>query len=533
MDSSVGVDVIATAADHVSKPRTITEESPLPIPSDVSSRIIRQMEKYLSDENLLRDQLLQKHLLLDETNEGYIPLDLFASFAKVKKITTDQDILRDALKKSEFLVLNDFGTHVKRKTPLVLPAKAAKAAAASTLTVKPRSNPAGSSSISSNFPISNIEAGTANSLHTSQGDNDDSNVLSTSPNSIPPTPTKNSHIIESNTIYACHIPKNSDKVSLHNIFGICGNITRIDIPVDKKSGNGKGIAFIEFVTEEQAKAAIAQFNEETNLFYQIGVRVKPYKAGLKLNKPNEGDINAFESQTTAPMTIPYSPIATKDTPADGLSSLTTHLSPPSSPNLEVLLAAFSRAQSNPELESPSKYSFGGHSTESMRPPLQPTALFQDQRRSSKTNLNASAPQPRSLSVQIPTAPMKTQPSPLKKSPASTPTAKDIRMEQDWRSSFADDGRQPPDFSSLRRKSITTIPLPQNPSSNHNPNNEIRRKSITTLPDSAMHLSRSQPSERPTLRFARRESIDSIIPIRQPKGPDGTKGFATRERLVPL
>lgn len=88
--------------------------------SDLLRRIAKQLEYYFSDKNLAQDKFLQKQLALDEEREGWLKLDLLASFAKIKALTTDITIVQQALRqKTKILALDEpNGVRVRRLSPL-------------------------------------------------------------------------------------------------------------------------------------------------------------------------------------------------------------------------------------------------------------------------------------------------------------------------------------------------------------------------------------------------------------------------------
>eukprot|EP01114_Cavostelium_apophysatum_P008925 TRINITY_DN2196_c0_g1_i1.p1 TRINITY_DN2196_c0_g1~~TRINITY_DN2196_c0_g1_i1.p1 ORF type:complete len:483 (+),score=115.27 TRINITY_DN2196_c0_g1_i1:380-1828(+) len=241
---------------------------------DTPTLIAQQMEYYLSDRNLVKDKFLREQLQ-KAGEDGYLPLETFTSFPKMRKISTNTDLIRQVLRSSEVLDINAEGTMVRRRVPFVPPNKTKKskskskaASAGAPTSPKADSPPTSLASSLENAPLPEPSAGTGTAS------------LTTSLAASQETPV----ITESKTIYVAHIPKGSDKTSIQNIFGVCGVITRIDIPVDKKNGEQKGTSFIEYETEDEAKKAIEFFNEDENLWKQIGVQVRPYK----MRKNNAG-----------------------------------------------------------------------------------------------------------------------------------------------------------------------------------------------------------------------------------------------------
>jgi len=180
-------------------------------PTSMRTLLMKQLEYYFSDENLQRDKFLEKEAEKDETGQGYISLDILATFQRVKRFTKESnssDELRAAINESTIIKLNKTGDKVKRVIPY-------------------------------HFPVSEEQR-------------------------------------ERKTIYVRYLPKHSNQDSVKGIFGICGVIKRVDIPVEKKTGEIKGIAFIEFESRKQARKAIAYFSDRNNDFFKLGMRVSQY-----------------------------------------------------------------------------------------------------------------------------------------------------------------------------------------------------------------------------------------------------------------
>ncbi|CAN8005363.1 unnamed protein product [Ixodes hexagonus] len=84
---------------------------------ELTQRIVAQVEFYFSDENILRDSFLLKHVR--RNREGYVSLKLMASFRKVKSLTKNWELVREALRSSSTrLEVNAEGTKVRRRDPL-------------------------------------------------------------------------------------------------------------------------------------------------------------------------------------------------------------------------------------------------------------------------------------------------------------------------------------------------------------------------------------------------------------------------------
>lgn len=79
-------------------------------------RIQQQVEFYLGDANLPKDKFLQEKV--KQHPEGYVSLELIASFNKMKTITTDLALVVQAVEHSTVLQLSEDRKWVKRASPL-------------------------------------------------------------------------------------------------------------------------------------------------------------------------------------------------------------------------------------------------------------------------------------------------------------------------------------------------------------------------------------------------------------------------------
>ena len=86
------------------------------VDSEIQERIVKQVEWYFSDENLVKDSFLMKHI--HRNKQGFVSLKLVASFRRVKSLTKDWTAVQASLKHSSFLELSQDGSKVRRKTPL-------------------------------------------------------------------------------------------------------------------------------------------------------------------------------------------------------------------------------------------------------------------------------------------------------------------------------------------------------------------------------------------------------------------------------
>ncbi|XP_013792640.2 la-related protein 6-like [Limulus polyphemus] len=82
----------------------------------VVENIVKQVEYYFSNANLLKDPFLLKHVRRNK--QGYVSLKLITSFRKVKSFTKNWRVVACSLRYSKELEINEEGTKVRRKDPL-------------------------------------------------------------------------------------------------------------------------------------------------------------------------------------------------------------------------------------------------------------------------------------------------------------------------------------------------------------------------------------------------------------------------------
>ncbi|XP_054719759.1 la-related protein 7-like [Uloborus diversus] len=80
------------------------------------SKIRTQMEFYFSDSNLVRDKFLQE--LISQDPNGYVELDLFRNFNKIKALTDDITLITSAVSRSDMLQLSEDQKKIKRVTSI-------------------------------------------------------------------------------------------------------------------------------------------------------------------------------------------------------------------------------------------------------------------------------------------------------------------------------------------------------------------------------------------------------------------------------
>uniref|UniRef100_A0A336KJ62 CSON010591 protein n=1 Tax=Culicoides sonorensis TaxID=179676 RepID=A0A336KJ62_CULSO len=93
-------------------------EGPIEIPDDETCvKIVEQVEFYFSDESLLKDAFLLKHVRRNK--EGFVSLKLVSSFKRVRQICKDWRAVGVAIQKfSKKIELNDINTKIRRLEPL-------------------------------------------------------------------------------------------------------------------------------------------------------------------------------------------------------------------------------------------------------------------------------------------------------------------------------------------------------------------------------------------------------------------------------
>lgn len=96
-----------------SEPKSSSSDIP---DEETAEAILKMVEFYLSDANILKDPFLLKHVRRNK--EGYVSLKLLASFRKVRSLSRNWKAVAYAVQKSPMLALNAEETKVKRLTPL-------------------------------------------------------------------------------------------------------------------------------------------------------------------------------------------------------------------------------------------------------------------------------------------------------------------------------------------------------------------------------------------------------------------------------
>lgn len=88
--------------------------------SELESKIIRQIEYYFGDFNLVRDKFLKDII---ETDQGWVPIDTMLKFQRLSKISSDASEILSSLKKSEsgLMEVDEESFKIRRRPSIPLP----------------------------------------------------------------------------------------------------------------------------------------------------------------------------------------------------------------------------------------------------------------------------------------------------------------------------------------------------------------------------------------------------------------------------
>jgi lupus La protein len=92
----------------------------LPKTSD-ATEILKQVEFYFSDANLPRDKFLWTLTQSDPKKEGWVPIKQIASFKRMQRFQPVEAISNALRGSKELLEVNEDGSAVRRKIPLIKP----------------------------------------------------------------------------------------------------------------------------------------------------------------------------------------------------------------------------------------------------------------------------------------------------------------------------------------------------------------------------------------------------------------------------
>ncbi|XP_022148536.1 la-related protein 6C [Momordica charantia] len=105
------------------EPAYLIPNATIPLPNfsknvrsdDIQQKIVKQVEYQFSDMSLLANESLAKHISKDP--DGYVPISVISSTKKVKSLSTNNNLIVQALRSSSRLVVSSDGKKVRRKHP--------------------------------------------------------------------------------------------------------------------------------------------------------------------------------------------------------------------------------------------------------------------------------------------------------------------------------------------------------------------------------------------------------------------------------
>lgn len=90
-------------------------------------------------------------------------------------------------------------------------------------------------------------------------------------------------------LFVGNLPFKVTEAELHELFSQAGSVVSVAIPTDRETGRKRGFAFVEMQTQEQAEAAVRQFNGQTLDGRQIAVNPsQPKEGGPRRNNRDRG-----------------------------------------------------------------------------------------------------------------------------------------------------------------------------------------------------------------------------------------------------
>lgn len=116
MKEKLQVAASSASSDGESSSTSSAASPPPPVvDSDLQEKIVKQVEWYFSDENLLKDSFLMKHI--NRNKQGYVSLKLVASLRKVKTLSKEWRVVLESTRHSALLALNEDETKIRRISP--------------------------------------------------------------------------------------------------------------------------------------------------------------------------------------------------------------------------------------------------------------------------------------------------------------------------------------------------------------------------------------------------------------------------------
>lgn len=111
-ESSLPTALLSSASSSDGRDSGVEADAFEPPDEIVTRALVEAVEYYFSDENLLRDAFLLKHV--KRNKEGYVSVKLISSFKRVKHISRDWRVVAFALQQSGLIELSDAGTKARR-----------------------------------------------------------------------------------------------------------------------------------------------------------------------------------------------------------------------------------------------------------------------------------------------------------------------------------------------------------------------------------------------------------------------------------
>jgi cold-inducible RNA-binding protein len=66
-----------------------------------------------------------------------------------------------------------------------------------------------------------------------------------------------------NKLYVGNLPYDVNEDDLTELFAKAGSVSTVSIPRDRETGRGRGFAFVEMATEQDARNAITQLHQQS------------------------------------------------------------------------------------------------------------------------------------------------------------------------------------------------------------------------------------------------------------------------------
>ena len=108
MEDEIFLDEISADNPLFSKCSQVLEVAKsVDLDEDLDSKILRQVEFYFSDANILKDQFILKSV--KSNKEGWMKLSTVAGFRRLQSLTKDENVVRRALKKSDLVEVSEDG----------------------------------------------------------------------------------------------------------------------------------------------------------------------------------------------------------------------------------------------------------------------------------------------------------------------------------------------------------------------------------------------------------------------------------------